>query len=164
MLLNDPMSPESWECTWLFRLLYSDPRIWVDRRRELATADAADLSLYDHAFENRSGQYVEAHLPPPAQSAPVKVIFTPSRVRQGEAYIVSIEEFPDSAVDVAFWLVKDSPISGGVVRTWCSLDRSGSARLIAPVDAPVGTIVLKKARRAGGVWRPAEGALEVARR
>ena len=94
----------------------------------VATADAADLSLYDHAFENRSGQYAEVPLPQPAQLAPVKVIFTPSRVRQGEAYTVSMEEFPDSAVDVAFWLVKDFPISGGVVRTWCSLDRSGSAR------------------------------------
>ncbi|MBI2680681.1 MAG: hypothetical protein HYX25_06705 [Candidatus Solibacter usitatus] len=164
LLVNDPMSPESWECTWLFRLLYADPRIWVDRRRDLANADAAELSLYDHAFENRSGQYVEVALPPPASLAPVKVIFTPSRVRQGEAYAVSMEEFPDSAVDVAFWLVKDSPISGGVVRNWCSLDKNGSARLIAPADAPAGTIVLKKVRPAGAVWRPAEGSLEVVRR
>jgi hypothetical protein len=148
----------------LFRLLYADPRIWVDRRRELATADAADLSLYDHAFENRSGQYAEVPLPPPAQLGPVKVIFTPSRVRQGEAYTVSVEEFPDTAVDVAFWLVKGTPISGGVVRSWCSLDRSGSALLVAPVDAPVGTIVLKKVRRAGAAWRPAEGSLEVIHR
>jgi hypothetical protein len=164
LLLNDPMSPDSWECSWLFRLLYADPRIWVDRRRELATADAADLSLYDHAFENRSGQYVDVSLPPQAQLAPLKVIFIPSRVRQGEAYTVSMEEFPNSAVDVAFWLVKDFPISGGVVRNWCSLDTGGGARLIAPLDAPIGTIVLKKARRAGGVWRPAGGSLEVIHR
>jgi hypothetical protein len=164
LLLNDPMPAESWECMWLFRLLYADPRIWVDRRRDLATGDAADLSLYDSAFEYRSGQYVEVPLPPPAQLAPVKVIFTPSRVRQGEAYTVSLEEFPDSAVDVAFWLVNQTPISGGVVRNWCTLDRNGNARLIAPAGAPVGTIVLKKARRSGGVWRPAEGSLEVIQR
>ena len=39
-----------------------------------------------------------------------------------------------------------------------------SARLVAPVDAPLGTIQLTKARSAGAVWRPAEGALEVIRR
>ncbi len=164
LLVHDPLIPESWEGTWLFRMLYTDPRIWVDRRPDLATGDAADLSLYDYAFENRSGQYVELPLPPPAQQAPVKVIFTPSRVRQGEAYTVSMAEYPDSAVDVAFWMIRGTPISGGVVRNWCSLDANGSARLIAPADAPVGTIQLTKARRAGAVWRPAEGALEVIRR
>jgi hypothetical protein len=50
------------------------------------------------------------------------------------------------------------------VRNWCVLDQSASARLIAPVDAPVGTILLTKARRAGAAWHPAEGALEVIRR
>jgi hypothetical protein len=164
LLVNDPLPSESWDCLWLFRLLYRDPRIWVERRRDLVNANAMDLSLYDYVFENRSGQYYEVPSLPRAQREPVKVVFTPSRVRQGQPYTVSIEEYSGSAVDVAFWVVRKTPISGGVKRNWCTLDGSGRARLVTPVDAPVGTIMLTKARRAGADWRAAEGALEVIRR
>jgi hypothetical protein len=162
LFLDDPFPAQSWVLPFFTRLAYGDPTLWVDRARQLGRVPTGEeLTLYDYILTDDRGQVrdvraLQLFAPRPA----IAVHLSPSRVRPGQTYTVSIPEYAGETIDVAFQTrVRES----GVVRAWCTLDSSGRATLETPQTMEAGEISVRRIRAGRGPWVPAVGVIEVVR-
>jgi ubiquinone/menaquinone biosynthesis C-methylase UbiE len=96
---------------------------------------------------------------------PATVVFEPNRLHAGDWYRVRVESFAGQTIDVGYELKTaklPTPVKG-VVENWCSLDSRGEARILAPVEHPIGIIRITKVRSpAQDVrWSRAYGSIQV---
>lgn len=164
LIQDDPFSEEEWILLFLTRLLFDDPRIWLDRQKSLGEVDELELTLYDYVGSYNGNQ---VSLSPnslrfDSQESPVGVEFSRDHVLAGETYTVKIPSLAGKSIDLAYYVQEEGRVwQSGVSRNWAQLDDAGESVIAVPVGIPTGEVVVDAIRASSGPWRPATGSIAV---
>jgi hypothetical protein len=160
LLRNDPL-PSGWTLAFLTQLAYANPQAILERTNMIGEPTPAEMSLYDHVFNDDGFQLREVGGGPRGTQRQVAVEFLPPQVRVGGTYQVSVPELAGQTIDVAIRSVRKAAYVH-VVRKWCTLDGSGRAALKVG-ELAAQTIYVLRVRSQTSPWLPASGSITVVR-